>query len=83
MLTSPELGLRVPTSTTTNRGQNADKPAKPSPVAAISKAATRSNRPSAKRCPHAPTANVLNADPSIVAVLRMPTSNVPTPIDSK
>jgi len=75
--------LSVPTSATTSSGQNDDQPAKPKPVAAISKAAARSSRPPAKRYPHAPTASVASAEPSIVAVLTMPTSSVPSPMASR
>jgi hypothetical protein len=75
--------LSVPTRATINKGQNEDKPANPNPVAAISRAAQRNKRPPGKRCPHAPTASVANAEPSIVAVLTMPTSSVPSPMASR
>jgi hypothetical protein len=82
-LTSPELGLSVPTKATTSKGQNDDRLAKPRPVAAISAAAPRNRRLAANRWPQAPTASVANADPSIVAVLTMPTCKVPMPIASR
>ena len=82
-LTSPELGLSVPTKATSSSGQNDEKPAKPMPVAAISKAAPRSNLRERKRWPQPPTATVASAEPSIVAVAITPTSSVPMPSASR
>jgi hypothetical protein len=70
---SPELGLSVPTKATTRRGQNDDKLAKARPVGVVRTEAARNSRLAENRWPHAPTASVVKAEPSIVAVLTMPT----------
>src|SRR5439155_18738291 len=82
-LTSPELGLSVPTKATTINGQNDEKPANPIPVAAINNAAPLSRLRDAIRYPQAPTASVPIAEPSIVVVAITPTSSVPSPIDNR
>lgn len=82
-LTSPELGLSVPTNATIRSGQNDDKTEKPSPVTTISAAAPSINPLPVQRWPHAPTAKVAKAEPNRVAVAMAPTSTPPSPISSK
>ena len=82
-LTSPALGFNVPMNATTSNGQNADSPAKPNPVNAISSPAARSSRPSGRRCPQRPTASVISAEPSRVAELSTPTCQTSKPSASR
>ena len=78
-LASPLDGLSVPKKATTSSGQKAEDPAKATPVAAISSAAASRSRRIEKRWPQRPTASVMNAEPSSVAVLMKPTSSWPMP----
>src|SRR5438128_41190 len=65
-LASPLDGLSVPKKATTSSGQNAENPAKPMPVAAITSAAASSSRRMEKRFPQRPIASVMNAEPRSV-----------------
>ena len=78
-LTSPELGLSVPTKATSASGQNACRPAKPTPVATIVNAAICISREAGNRWPSAPTAIVAAAEPASVSVLSTPISTTPIP----
>jgi hypothetical protein len=78
-LTSPLDGLRVPTTATTRIGQKRSRPAKPSPVASMSKAVPISSRRSSNRCAARPTAMVREAEPSRVPATMAPTCAVLKP----
>ncbi|KGS78032.1 hypothetical protein X942_4517 [Burkholderia pseudomallei MSHR5596] len=82
-LTSPALGLSVPTNATAMSAHSVDRLAKPMPVAAISAAASISIRRCATRPASMPTAIVASAEPSNVTVLTSPTSSCENPSASR
>ncbi len=67
----------------TSSGAKALKLAKPTPVAAIRRAANSSSVRGAARWPQAPRASVASADPSRVAVLSTPTAKLSWPNASR
>jgi hypothetical protein len=73
-LTSPDDGLRVPTTATTSSGQNVVKPANPRPVPTITTVAAMSSVRSSMRCAVIPKAMVSAAEPRRVPVTIAPTS---------
>ena len=81
-LTSPAEGLSVPTTATTNNGQNQMMLAKPSPVATIIAVAARRSVRNGNRWPVKPKPRVSTADPISVPVTIAPTSTgeKPSPV---